>query len=458
MEQIENSTIGEKIYKEILDNGLTIYLMPKETKKKYVIWSTKFGSVDNKFYSGNDSKMTVVPDGIAHYCEHKLFEQRDGTNSLDTLTALGVDANAYTTNDHTAYLFECTENFDEALDEFMDYVQNPFFTDENVEKERGIIGQEIMMYDDYPDWKLYMNLMKAMYEENEINIDTAGTVETIQDIDKDSLYQIYNAFYVPQNMIMVCVGGFEVDDMLNKIKNRMTMKKAEKTLRRVYNSDSPDIVKSYIEENKEISIPLVSVGFKDMYFYKEHDGKTFISEKSHLNESQISKEEGIELAKRDMAVDMLGDIIFGPCSEFYKRLYESGIITTDPSVQYEFSDNYGHVMIQIQTNHIDEFVQEVKNELSHFIANGISDDDFNRTLRCEYSDIIRSFNEVSGIGNMLVSQICKGIEPFGYIDAVKGIDKDYIMQVLNEIFMEKNMVVSVIKVENKNDLKYNISW
>ena len=457
MEQIENNTIGEKIFKEVLDNGLTVYLMPKETKKKYIIWSTKFGSVDNKFYYESD-EMTIVPDGIAHYCEHKLFEQRDGTNSLDTLTSLGVDANAYTSNDHTAYLFECTENFDEALDEFMDYVQNPYFTDENVEKERGIISQEIMMYDDYPEWKLYMNLMKAMYKSNEINIDTAGTVETIQDIDKEKLYQIYDAFYVPQNMILVCVGGFDVDDMFSKIKNRMTMKRTNKSLQRVYNSDSPDIVKKYVEESKEISIPLVAIGFKDLFFYKKHNGEIYNSDKSFLSDDLKMEENNIELAKRDIAVDMLGDIIFGPCSKFYRKMYESGMITTDPSVQYEFSDNYGHVVIQIQTNHINEFVQEVKNEISYFIENGISDEDFNRTLRCEYSDVIRSFNEVSGIGNMLVSQICKGIEPFGYIDAVKALDKDYLMQVLKEIFVEKNMVVSVIKVENKNDLKYNISW
>ena len=456
MELIENNIIGEKIYKEILDNGLTVYLIPKETKKKYVVWSTKFGSVDNKFYYDN-GEMTVVPDGIAHYCEHKLFEQRDGTNSLDALTSLGVDANAYTSNDHTAYLFECTENFDEALDEFMDYVQNPFFTDENIEKERGIISQEIMMYDDYPEWKLYMNLMKALYKNNEINIDTAGTVETIQDIDKEKLYQIYNAFYVPQNMIMICVGGFEVEDMLFKIKSRITMKKSEKTLKRVYNSDSFDVVKKYVEENKEISIPLVAIGFKDKFFYKEHNEKTYLSENSYLGDNLNLGKNDIELAKRDIAVDMIGDIIFGPCSDFYKRMYESGMITTDPSVQYEFSDNYGHVAIQIQTNHIEEFVQEVKNELSHFIENGFREEDFDRTLRCEYSDIIRSFNEVSAIGNMLVSQICKGIEPFGYIDAVKTIDKVYLEQVLKEIFVEKNMAVSVIKVENKNDLKYNIS-
>ena len=219
MQIIENKSIDEKIYKEELENGLVVIIIPKKTRKKYISWSTNYGSIDNKFYAPGEDKLTVVPDGIAHYLEHKLFEQRDGTNSLDTLCALGVDANAYTTNDHTAYLYECTENFDEALVEFMDYVQNPYFTDENVEKERGIIGQEIMMYDDYPEWALYMNAMKAMYKNNEINIDVAGTQETIAEIDKEKLYKIYNSFYVPGNMIMVLAGDYNPEETIEKIKN-----------------------------------------------------------------------------------------------------------------------------------------------------------------------------------------------------------------------------------------------
>ena len=156
MQILENNKIKEKLYTEKLDNGLTIIVFPKKTRKKYIVWSTNFGSIDNKFYAQGENELTAVPDGIAHYLEHKLFEQENGKNSLDVLSSIGVDANAYTTNDHTAYLYECTDHFDEALDEFMNYVQNPYFTDENVEKERGIIEQEIMMYDDYPEWSIHL--------------------------------------------------------------------------------------------------------------------------------------------------------------------------------------------------------------------------------------------------------------------------------------------------------------
>jgi len=167
MQIIENSIVKEKLYIEKLENGMTVMIMPKKNiQKKYVIWGTHYGSIDHTFVVSGQEKETKVPDGVAHFLEHKMFEQPDGTNSLDTLSAMGVSANAYTTGDHTAYLFECTENFYEGLDELMSYVQNPHFTDENVEKEKGIIGQEIDMYDDHPYWKCYKNLMNCLYKNN----------------------------------------------------------------------------------------------------------------------------------------------------------------------------------------------------------------------------------------------------------------------------------------------------
>ena len=219
MKVIESLKIKEKVYIEKLENGLTILLVPKETtNKKYVMWSTHFGSIDNHFIMPETKEEVYVPDGVAHFLEHKMFEQPNGTNSLDTLMALGVDANAYTTNNHTAYLFETTEHFMEALDELMDYVQHPYFTDQNVEKEKGIIGQEIGMYDDDPGWQLYMNALDCLYKENAIKIDIAGTVESISKIDKDVLYKCYNTFYHASNMVMVICGNFKPEEMLEEIK------------------------------------------------------------------------------------------------------------------------------------------------------------------------------------------------------------------------------------------------
>ena len=192
MQIIENLKVKEKVYMEKLENGLAVMVIPKkDVLKKYLIWGTRYGSIDSEFIVPGEKEKTQVPMGVAHFLEHKMFEQENGTNSLDVLTALGVNANAYTSNDHTAYLFECTENFYEAMDELMDYVQHPYFTDENVEKEKGIIGQEIKMYDDYPDWRVYYNSLEAMYHNNPVKLDTAGTIESISKIDKDVLYRCY---------------------------------------------------------------------------------------------------------------------------------------------------------------------------------------------------------------------------------------------------------------------------
>ena len=222
MREIENKNIKEKCYMEKLENGLQVIIIPKkEIQKKYIIWATKFGSIDNTFIDSTTGEKVVIPDGVAHFLEHKMFEQKNGVDSLYVLMALGLDANAYTTNDHTAYLFECTDNFYEGLDELMDYVQNPYFTDQNVEKEKGIIGQEIGMYDDDPGWQLYINAMDCLYEKNPIKVDTAGTVETISGINPEMLYKCYNTFYHPSNMVLTVVGDFEPETILAEIKKRL---------------------------------------------------------------------------------------------------------------------------------------------------------------------------------------------------------------------------------------------
>ena len=247
MKIIESLKIKEKEYIEKLDNGMTVIIIPKPNlDKKYIIWGTHFGSVDNRFIMPKTEKEVFIPDGVAHFLEHKMFEQPNGTNSLDTLMALGLDANAYTTNDHTAYLFECTNNFYQGLDELMDYVQHPYFTEKNVEKEKGIIGQEIKMYDDEPGWQLYMNAMKCLYKNNPMNIDIAGSIESISKITPDVLYKCYNTFYNPSNMIMVVCGDFQPEELLEEIKKRLVEKEEQGEIKRIYPAKEEKINEEYI--------------------------------------------------------------------------------------------------------------------------------------------------------------------------------------------------------------------
>ena len=242
MQIIENNIIKEKLYLEELENGLKVMIIPKKgTNKKMAIIGIKFGSIDNHFINPKTKEEVKIPDGVAHFLEHKMFEQADGTNSLDTLTAMGVEANAYTTNDHTAYYFEAVDNFEPAFKELLNYVFNPYYTDQNVEKEKGIIDQEIRMYDDDAISKVFYNALECMYEKCPVRIDVAGTVETVEKINKDILYDCYNTFYNPSNMILSVCGDFEPDYIINLIKTNM--KKIEKL---------DKIVRIYPEEPEKI--------------------------------------------------------------------------------------------------------------------------------------------------------------------------------------------------------------
>ena len=317
MQIIQNSKVKETLYIEKLKNGLTVMIIPKKNvQKKYIIWGTNYGSNDSSFIVPGEDKVTNVPKGVAHFLEHKMFEQKNGRNSLDVLTEIGVSANAYTTNDHTAYLFECTDNFYEGLDELMDYVQHPYFTDQNVEKEKGIIGQEIMMYDDYPEWKVYLNALEAMYHENPVKLDITGTIETISKIDKDILYKCYNTFYHPSNMVMVVSGDFEPENLLEEIKKRLLPVEPRGEIKRIYPEEPESIVKEKVEQKMEVSRPLYAIGIKLKLL------------------SDLKSE---EIVRKNIIVQILLNLLLGESSQIYKKLYDSGNISYSPVMDFEFS-------------------------------------------------------------------------------------------------------------------------
>ncbi|MBR1540742.1 MAG: insulinase family protein [Clostridia bacterium] len=421
MQVIENSKIKEKMYIEKISNGLTVIMIPKaKIKKKYITWGVNFGSIDNQFILGDESEVTRIPDGVAHYLEHKMFEQRSGINSLDTLTNLGVDANAYTTNTYTTYLYECTDNFYEALDEFMDYVQNPYYTAENVEKERGIIEQEIAMYDDEPGQAIYMNLLKSMYYRNPINIDIAGTKESIAEIDENVLYTIYNHFYVPENMVIIACGDFDPEGLLENIKKRMIMKPSHTKITRVYEEEPDSIVRKEVSKNMEISIPIFMIGYKD----KIPSGN---------------------MVRKDLALEILSEIIMGKSSKLYKRLYDEKLITSSLGFDYEYGRTFSHFLIQGLSNEPEKVISEIKNEIEFFKARGITDEDFERTKKKIYGEYVKDYNDPDTIASGVLADYFNGINSFAFLEEFDCIKKEDLIDVLNTVFMEDKKVVSIIR-------------
>ena len=427
MQIIENSKVKEKVYIEKLDNGLTVMIIPKKgVQKKYMIWGTNYGSNDNEFIVPGEQEKTTVPNGVAHFLEHKMFEQENGTNSLDVLTSLGVDANAYTTNDHTAYLFECTDNFYEAMDELMDYVQHPYFTDENVEKEKGIIGQEIMMYDDYPEWRVYLNAMEAMYHNNPIKIDIVGTIETISKIDKEILYKCYETFYNPSNMAMVICGDFEPEKLIKEVKKRLIDKKSNGKIERIFKEEPEEIVKEKIEQKLEVSQPLYTIGIKDKIDNVENSNKT-------------------DIVKKHIAIEILLNIIMGRSSKLYKELYNEGLIYSGASLDYEFSKTYAHILIAGQSTDPEKLYEKFKLRVKELKENGIDENDFERNKKMIYGGYVKEYNDVTDIARMFLADYFKGINSFDYIEEINSINVEYLNQVLKDVFKENKMVLSIVK-------------
>ena len=264
MQLIENLIVKEKIYVEKMKNGLTVMIIPREnTNKKYAIIGTHFGSVDNEFVVPGEEKTSKIPDGVAHFLEHKMFEQENGTNSLDVLSNIGVDANAYTTNDYTAYLIDATNNFDEAFKELMNYVQHPYFTDENVKKEQGIIEQEINMYEDDPGTRVYMEALKCMYSESPVRIDIAGSVQSINEINKEILYNCYNTFYNPSNMCLVICGDFKPEEIIKKVEENLVEKDLQGDIQRIYPKEPKEVKNKESEKVMNVSQPIFVIGIKE---------------------------------------------------------------------------------------------------------------------------------------------------------------------------------------------------
>ncbi len=420
MQIIENDLIKEKVYIEKLESGITLMCIPKEKAiKKYAICGIGFGANDNHFIIPNENREVQNPNGVAHFLEHKLFEQENGKNSLDVLSSLGIDANAYTTNDHTAYLFECTDNFYKGLDELLNYVQNPYFTDENIEKEKGIISQEINMYDDESEWKVYLNAMKALYKNNPVRIDIAGSVESIQKIAKETLYDTYNNFYVPSNMVIVVTGNFKPEELFEEIKKRLTIENKIQG-KKIEVEEPTQINEKQINEKMDISIPSFIFAFK-------------------VNPKEKEK------IKRSIAIEVLLELIIGASSELFEELYNNGEIFEEAVSTFEWSKEYAHILIEGKSNDINQVEEKLLKKIRELKENGINENEFERAKRKIYGNYVREFNEVSQVSQLFISNYFRQINPLEYVEIYKIVSKEYTESVLKDYFKEENMIKSTIE-------------
>jgi predicted Zn-dependent peptidase len=382
-----SAELGEKYCRINIPGRPDIYVFPKDMANTYAVAAVRYGSCDSKFRIGGS--LITVPDGIAHFLEHKMFTGEDGSDVFERFTSLGADANAYTTYDRTVYLFNCTDRFPEAYSTLLHMVTHPYFTDETVKKEQGIIAQEIGMYEDDPDDVCYQNLLNAMYKNHPVKINVCGTVGSIGRITPKMLYDCHRTFYNPSNMVTIVCGRVEPEAVIEMVCNEIPFSEPVRTERCRY--DEPgEVAGERVYAEKQVSKPLFSIGVKDI----------------NINEDKIQQ------LRKHLLLKIILRMIFASSGDLYNRLYCDGLLTSPFSYSHDFSDSFSHLIISGSSDRPDEVYKRVRDYIADMQKKGIDSAAFERCRRVVLSDIIARYDSTEDIANSLVSSAFAGVDIF----------------------------------------------
>lgn len=425
MNKIVNDILKEEIFYEKLENGLSIYYMPKKGfTKKYAILATDYGSNDLEFVLAGENDKIRLNEGIAHFLEHKMFEQPDGSNAFEKFSKWGASANAFTNFTMTAYLFSTTENFYESLEHLINYVQSPYFTDENVDKEKGIIEQEIKMYNDDPDWNVYFNTLKALYVNYPVRIDIAGTVDSINKITKEELYKCYNTFYNPGNMALFVVGDLDFGKIMESISNinDNSIISLTNKVEKIYPKEPSYVNKKEVVVEFPVSIPMFNIAFKD---------------------NNVGMK-GNELLRKEIITEILIDIMFKKGSMLYENLYMSGLINENFGSGFSSQVNYGFTIISGESKNPKKVKEIILKYIDKYKTEGISEDDFNRIKKKKIGNFLKCFDSVGFIANNFLAYKFKDINLLDYLEVIKDVKFEEVIDRLNSHLNEESCVISIV--------------
>lgn len=422
--EIKSKRAGDKYFKIDHPSGLTIYVYPKEGyNSAYAIFGTRYGSI-NTCFSVDDGAKITVPDGIAHYLEHKLFESEDG-DAFVRYAKTGANANAYTSFEKTCYLFSCTDKFDESLEILLDFVQDPYFTAQTVAKEQGIIGQEIKMYDDSPEWRVMFNMLEGMYKHHPVKIDIAGTVDTIAEITAEKLYDVYNVFYNLNNMVLCVSGNITVEQVL-KTADKMLKPSDKRKITNYFEDEPYEINKPYVEQNFPVSMPLFNLGFKE-------------KADKILDEKQLAQ------------TDILLSMIASQTSVLYRNLMDANLINSSFSYELFEGPGYCSVIFGGESRAPKQAAEMIKQYINKLKNEGLDEKDFEIAQKAVYGDIVASLNSVSSISNAIADYHFNGNEIFAYIDAIADTSFEDVSKRLAEMLDVSNCTLSVVKQPESED-------
>ena len=420
MTKFEYKDINEVVYYEKLDNGLSVYIVPKpDFDKTFGIFTTQYGGLDNKFIPYNGSSYVEYPKGIAHFLEHKLFEMEDGVDASTHLLKYGASSNAFTSFDRTSYLFSTTSNVKKCTLYLLDFVQKPYFTDENIKKECGIIEQEIKMYLDEPESRLFWGTLKNLYKDNYVSTDLVGTVESINQITKEMLYSCYETFYHPSNMQLFIIGNVDTN-IIDAIKENQSKKdfKPIKPIKREYVEDE---FKDYIKESSikmDVLIPKLSVGIRFKKIY-----------------------ENFQL--QDIKTSILTAILFGESSDLRMKLMKKGLINDTFGNYSDFNKSASYLMIQGDSNKPDELFDILKSFVLDIPNKEIDDESFECAKRALIGQFMYILNSLESTAQNFASCLFSGNNLYTIINDIKNMKKSDLDEVKD---MFKDIIITKFEI------------
>ncbi len=425
-EMFNSDLLGEKYYKTVHESGLTVCVFPKDMSTTYGVFSVNFGGNTTR-YSKNGEEV-VIPQGCAHFLEHKLFDNPDGTNADDNFSALGAYCNAYTSNDRTAYLFSTTDNEEQCLEELIRFVMSPYFTDATVKKEIGIIAQEIRGCIDDPYDRCYIGMLEGMYHNDPVKLEICGSEESISEITPETLYRCCQDFYIPSNM-QLCVSGritpekvlSIVDDMIEE----STCKPAE-----LDSFDEPEnVVSSYTEREMPVGKPIFSIGVKDVR----------VPSNSY------------ERYKRSETVNILLNMMFSEAGDFYLEMLEKDLLSPGFDTGYSANATTAYIMMSGESNDPKSLLDEIKRYIKKCIENGFDERDFLREKRCMYASYVSEFDSTEDIAFAMNGYAWENLDLFVYPSLIDSINFEDVKNIACEIFKDEFFTLSVVKPIEKGE-------
>ena len=417
---IENEILGEGYYSIDHKSGLKIFVYPKpEYTSTYAVFGTKYGSIDTRFKRSDRDSFTEIPAGTAHFLEHKLFESEE-LDAFQRYAKTGASANAYTSFDRTCYLFACTGHFKENFEILLDFVRHPYFTEETVQKEQGIIGQEIDMYKDSPEWECLFNLLECLYHKHSVKIDIAGTKESIAEITAEMLFSCYETFYNLSNMALAVAGKTTVEEVL-EIADRLLESDEDVTVQRAFEKEEESIVKNYVEEKLPVGTPVFALGYKENFF----------------NESCTLEEE--------IAMSLLLEIIAGQISPLYKELLDEGLVNGTFSTEFFNGHNYGACLFSGESVNPAEVARKINSCIKDLKEKGITEEQFETVRKKTYGKTVRAFTDIDTVANGLVVSHFENEELFSEFEVIKNLKIEFVNDLLKKCFNEDKAALSVVK-------------